>query len=66
MQQELAKHTFQSMVTFGGCRDDFMIVLSRSVTKEVLREQGTEKLLFSMTKTKVLVEIFTAELLDDF
>ncbi|XP_033635880.1 pleckstrin homology domain-containing family H member 1-like isoform X2 [Asterias rubens] len=52
--QELAKHTFQSMVTFGGCRDDFMIVLSRSVTKEVLREQGTEKLLFSMTKTKVL------------
>ncbi|XP_038072316.1 pleckstrin homology domain-containing family H member 1-like isoform X2 [Patiria miniata] len=54
--QELAKHSFQSMVTFGGCRDDFMIVLSQSVTKEVPRERehGTEKLLFSMSKTKVL------------
>ena len=44
------------MVTFGGCRDDFMIVLSQSVTKEVPKEQrehGTEKLLFAMTKTKV-------------
>ncbi|XP_022090512.1 pleckstrin homology domain-containing family H member 1-like isoform X2 [Acanthaster planci] len=54
--QELSKYSFQSMVTFGGCRDDFMIVLSQSVTKEVPRERehGTEKLLFAMTKTKVL------------
>ncbi|XP_066550229.1 pleckstrin homology domain-containing family H member 1 isoform X2 [Amia ocellicauda] len=46
-------YNYQSMITFGGCRDDFMIVVShpkdRSSGKRTL-----EKLVFAMSKPKIL------------
>ncbi|XP_071963475.1 pleckstrin homology domain-containing family H member 1-like isoform X2 [Antedon mediterranea] len=52
----IVTHNYKMVVTFGGCKDDFMLVLSQSISKEVQssREQGTEKLLFVMNKPKIL------------
>nr|CAD7456720.1 unnamed protein product [Timema tahoe] len=45
--QPVAKYLYTSIVTFGGCQDDFMLVVS-------LEEGGgSQKLLFSLSKPKV-------------
>ncbi|KAM9354352.1 pleckstrin homology domain-containing family H member 1 isoform 2-T2 [Pholidichthys leucotaenia] len=49
----LATYPYQSVITFGGCRDDFMVVTSQQ------REAGTgkkcaEKMVFAMAKPKIL------------
>ncbi|XP_068608263.1 LOW QUALITY PROTEIN: pleckstrin homology domain-containing family H member 1 [Brachionichthys hirsutus] len=49
----LATHSYQSVITFGGCRDDFMVVSSRQREPGVGRK-SVEKLLFAMTKLKIL------------
>uniref|UniRef100_A0A6Q2X6T9 Uncharacterized protein n=1 Tax=Esox lucius TaxID=8010 RepID=A0A6Q2X6T9_ESOLU len=48
----LATYSYQSVITFGGCRDDLMVVVSQN------KEQGggkksVEKLVFAMAKPKV-------------
>nr|CAD7396662.1 unnamed protein product [Timema cristinae] len=46
--QPVAKYLYTSIVTFGGCQDDFMLVVS-------LEEGGgSQKLLFSLSKPKIL------------
>uniref|UniRef100_A0A8C2ZCK8 Pleckstrin homology domain containing, family H (with MyTH4 domain) member 1 n=1 Tax=Cyclopterus lumpus TaxID=8103 RepID=A0A8C2ZCK8_CYCLU len=49
----LVTHSYQSVITFGGCRDDFMVVTSQQ------REPGggkksAEKQVFAMAKPKIL------------
>lgn len=54
--QTLERYPYSVVVTFGGCRDDFMLVVSQS-EPEAGRGEGaqvTERLLFSMPKPKVL------------
>lgn len=46
-------YSYQSVITFGGCRDDLMVVVSQT------KEQGggkksVEKLVFAMAKPKIL------------
>ncbi|XP_072031714.1 pleckstrin homology domain-containing family H member 1-like isoform X2 [Amphiura filiformis] len=52
----VSTYSYQLIVTFGGCKEDFMLVLSQSVLKQPQRERehGTEKLLFIMEKPKIL------------
>ncbi|XP_060042931.1 pleckstrin homology domain-containing family H member 2 isoform X3 [Erinaceus europaeus] len=46
----VVSHSYKSLMTFGGCRDDFMIVISSAHPKD----KPPEKLLFAMAKPKVL------------
>ncbi|KAJ8869628.1 hypothetical protein PR048_028621 [Dryococelus australis] len=45
--QPVAKYPYTSVVTFGGCQDDFMLVVSAE------EGGGSQKLLFSLSKPKV-------------
>ncbi|PSN42249.1 Uncharacterized protein C0J52_24805, partial [Blattella germanica] len=46
--QAIARYPYSNIVTFGGCQDDFMLV----VTAE--EATGSQKLLFALSKPKVL------------
>ncbi|XP_077994864.1 pleckstrin homology domain-containing family H member 1-like [Glandiceps talaboti] len=46
----LESHAYKSIVTFGGCRDDFMVVISKGEEAKT----STVKLVFSMSTPKVL------------
>lgn len=46
--QSLARYPYSSVLTFGGCQDDFMLVVT---AEEGL---GSQKLLFSLSKPKVI------------
>uniref|UniRef100_A0A8C6PHV9 Pleckstrin homology domain containing, family H (with MyTH4 domain) member 1 n=1 Tax=Nothobranchius furzeri TaxID=105023 RepID=A0A8C6PHV9_NOTFU len=48
----LVTHPYQSVITFGGCRDDFMVVTSQQRESGVGKKR-VEKLVFAMTKPKV-------------
>ncbi|XP_067011816.2 uncharacterized protein CG43867 [Anabrus simplex] len=43
----IARYVYTSVVTFGGCQDDFMLVVSTD-------EGGSQKLLFALSKPKIL------------
>ncbi|XP_003962303.1 pleckstrin homology domain-containing family H member 1 [Takifugu rubripes] len=49
----LFTYPYQCVVTFGGCRDDFMVVTSQQGEPGVGR-RGVEKLVFAMAKPKIL------------
>lgn len=46
--QALARYAYTSVVTFGGCQEDFMLVVSSDDAV------GSQKLLFSLSKPKIL------------
>ncbi|KDR17120.1 hypothetical protein L798_08377, partial [Zootermopsis nevadensis] len=46
--QTLAKYPYSAVVTFGGCQDDFMLVVSAE------EGVGSQKLLFGLSKPKIL------------
>lgn len=52
LQNTLLSHTYQSVITFGGCRDDFMVVTSQQREPGV-GKKSAEKLIFAMAKPKV-------------
>uniref|UniRef100_A0A6Q2WYD8 Pleckstrin homology, MyTH4 and FERM domain containing H1 n=1 Tax=Esox lucius TaxID=8010 RepID=A0A6Q2WYD8_ESOLU len=57
----LATYSYQSVITFGGCRDDLMVVVSQN------KEQGggkksVEKLVFAMAKPKCYINYWTPSL----
>lgn len=53
-QRAQSNFTYKSVVTFGGCRDDFMLVVSkRCDASQGHSYSKTEKLLFSLSKPKV-------------
>uniref|UniRef100_H3C5E6 Pleckstrin homology domain containing, family H (with MyTH4 domain) member 1 n=1 Tax=Tetraodon nigroviridis TaxID=99883 RepID=H3C5E6_TETNG len=49
----LVSYPYQGVVTFGGCRDDFMVVTSQQGEPGVGR-RSVEKLVFAMAKAKIL------------
>ncbi|XP_075879299.1 pleckstrin homology domain-containing family H member 1 isoform X3 [Nelusetta ayraudi] len=49
----LLSHPYQSVITFGGCRDDFMVVTSQQREPGV-GKKSAEKLIFAMAKPKIL------------
>uniref|UniRef100_A0A3Q3DFW0 Pleckstrin homology domain containing, family H (with MyTH4 domain) member 1 n=1 Tax=Hippocampus comes TaxID=109280 RepID=A0A3Q3DFW0_HIPCM len=49
----LASYSYQSVVTFGGCCDDFLLVASQQ-TESGCGKKSVEKLLFAMAKPKIL------------
>lgn len=54
LQNTLLSHPYQSVITFGGCRDDFMVVTSQQREPGV-GKKSVEKLIFAMAKPKVKV-----------
>lgn len=46
--QPLARHAYSSVLTFGGCQDDLMLVVSAN------EGLGSQKLLFALSKPKIL------------
>ncbi|XP_038639733.1 pleckstrin homology domain-containing family H member 1 isoform X1 [Scyliorhinus canicula] len=46
-------YSYQSVMTFGGCRDDFMVVVSEAKDGN-LTKTTIEKLIFAMAKPKIL------------
>lgn len=53
-QNMLVTHSYQSVITFGGCCDDFMVVTSQQREPGV-GKKNVEKLVFTMAKPKVNV-----------
>ncbi|XP_054652692.1 pleckstrin homology domain-containing family H member 1 isoform X2 [Dunckerocampus dactyliophorus] len=49
----LASYAYQSVITFGGCCDDFMVVTGRQKEPGV-GKKSVEKFLFAMAKPKIL------------
>lgn len=53
----ISRYPYGSVVTFGGCQDDFMLVVianTGSVGDDGLTTNGEQKLLFAMSKPKIL------------
>ncbi|XP_048831202.1 pleckstrin homology domain-containing family H member 1 [Brienomyrus brachyistius] len=46
-------YSYQSVITFGGCRDDLMLVVNQSRDQD-LGKKTAEKLVFAMAKPKIL------------
>uniref|UniRef100_A0A8B9LQY0 Pleckstrin homology domain containing, family H (with MyTH4 domain) member 2 n=1 Tax=Astyanax mexicanus TaxID=7994 RepID=A0A8B9LQY0_ASTMX len=51
----LVSHSHKNIVTFGGCRKNFMLVVSQSSGSNTAREKPTEKHLFTMSASKVRI-----------
>ncbi|XP_034714442.1 pleckstrin homology domain-containing family H member 1 [Etheostoma cragini] len=49
----LVTYSYQSVITFGGCRDDFMVVTSQQREPGVAK-RSAEKVVFVMAKPKIL------------
>lgn len=52
LQHTLVTYSYQSVITFGGCCDDFMVVTSQQREPGV-GKKSVEKLVFAMAKPKV-------------
>ncbi|RXM99213.1 Pleckstrin homology domain-containing family H member 2 [Acipenser ruthenus] len=50
----LVSYRPRNLMTFGGCRDDFMLVVGQSSSNGHPKDKPTEKLLFAMPKPKIL------------
>uniref|UniRef100_A0A4W4FBF7 Pleckstrin homology domain containing, family H (with MyTH4 domain) member 2 n=1 Tax=Electrophorus electricus TaxID=8005 RepID=A0A4W4FBF7_ELEEL len=50
----LVSYSFRKILTFGGCRQDFMLVVAQSSGTSPTREKLTRKHLFSMNPSKIL------------
>lgn len=53
--QPIARYPYTSVLTFGGCQDDFMLVVSAD------EGLGSQKLLFALSKPKVCAILFVLE-----
>ena len=54
LQQPISLYDYRSVITFGGWKDDFMIVVTQLIESAPHHyEHRTQKLLFVMPKTKV-------------
>uniref|UniRef100_A0A673K1F2 Pleckstrin homology domain-containing family H member 1 n=1 Tax=Sinocyclocheilus rhinocerous TaxID=307959 RepID=A0A673K1F2_9TELE len=49
----LVTYPHQSVITFGGCKEDFMLVVSQ-IKEQALGKKTVDKLLFAMAKPKIL------------
>ena len=53
IQKLLVTHPYKSMMTFGGCKQDFMLVVGQSIGTNTGKDKPTEKHLFAMDASKV-------------
>lgn len=53
VQKPLVSHPYKNLMTFGGCKHDFMLVLGQSVGTNTSKDRPTEKHLFAMDNSKV-------------
>ncbi|XP_066534880.1 pleckstrin homology domain-containing family H member 2 [Hoplias malabaricus] len=49
----LVSYSHKDIVTFGGCHEDFMLVVSQSSGSNTLKDKLTEKYLFTMSASKI-------------
>uniref|UniRef100_A0AAR2KVQ1 Pleckstrin homology domain containing, family H (with MyTH4 domain) member 2 n=1 Tax=Pygocentrus nattereri TaxID=42514 RepID=A0AAR2KVQ1_PYGNA len=62
----LASYSHKNIVMFGGCRQDFMLVVSQGSASNTVRDKPTEKLLYAMNPSKLCYlkcKIFEAQCL---
>nr|XP_015218797.1 PREDICTED: pleckstrin homology domain-containing family H member 2 [Lepisosteus oculatus] len=50
----LVSYMHRNLMTFGGCKDDFMLVVGQSIGNSPAKDKPTEKHLFAMDKPKIL------------
>lgn len=53
VQKPLASHTYKNLMTFGGCKQDFMLIVGKSSSTNTSKDKPTEKHLFAMDASKV-------------
>uniref|UniRef100_A0A4W3GYM0 Pleckstrin homology, MyTH4 and FERM domain containing H2 n=1 Tax=Callorhinchus milii TaxID=7868 RepID=A0A4W3GYM0_CALMI len=51
---EYTTYLYKVIMTFGGCRDDFMLVVGQMMDIVRVKDKPTEKLLFALSKPKIL------------
>uniref|UniRef100_UPI0037E74C52 pleckstrin homology domain-containing family H member 2 n=1 Tax=Semicossyphus pulcher TaxID=241346 RepID=UPI0037E74C52 len=49
----LVSHPYKSLMTFGGCRQDFMLVVGQSIGTNAGKDKPTDKHLFAMDASKI-------------
>ncbi|GCB67563.1 hypothetical protein scyTo_0010265, partial [Scyliorhinus torazame] len=63
----ITTYVYTSIVTFGGCRDDFMLVIGKTADGIGTKDKPTQKLLFDMSKPKILeITLLTASYINGF
>lgn len=53
VQKLLVTHPYKNLMTFGGCKQDFMLVVGQSISSNTSKDKPTEKHLFAMDVSKV-------------
>ncbi|XP_056291232.1 pleckstrin homology domain-containing family H member 2 [Pseudoliparis swirei] len=49
----LASHSFKNLMTFGGCKQDFMLVVGQNIGGNTSKDKPTEKHLFATDASKI-------------
>uniref|UniRef100_A0A8C4EP98 Pleckstrin homology domain containing, family H (with MyTH4 domain) member 2 n=1 Tax=Dicentrarchus labrax TaxID=13489 RepID=A0A8C4EP98_DICLA len=49
----LVSHPYKNLMTFGGCKQDFMLVVGQSIGSNTSKDKPTEKHLFAMDVSKI-------------
>ncbi|CAN9500031.1 unnamed protein product [Ophioblennius macclurei] len=49
----LVSHPYKTLMTFGGCKQDFMLVVGQSIGASAGKDKPTEKHLFAMNASKI-------------
>uniref|UniRef100_A0A3Q1G8E2 Pleckstrin homology domain containing, family H (with MyTH4 domain) member 2 n=1 Tax=Acanthochromis polyacanthus TaxID=80966 RepID=A0A3Q1G8E2_9TELE len=49
----LVSHSYKNLMTFGGCKQDFMLVVGQSISTSASKDKPTEKHLFAMDASKI-------------
>ncbi|KAI3362950.1 hypothetical protein L3Q82_011620, partial [Scortum barcoo] len=49
----LVSHPYKNLMTFGGCKQDFMLVVGQSISTNASKDKPTEKHLFAMDASKI-------------
>ncbi|XP_074503019.1 pleckstrin homology domain-containing family H member 2 isoform X2 [Sebastes fasciatus] len=49
----LVSHPYKNLMTFGGCKQDFMLVVGQSIGANASKDKPTEKHLFAMDASKI-------------
>lgn len=52
-QKLLVCYSYKNLMTFGGCKQDFMLVMGQNVGTNASKDKPTEKHLFAMDPSKV-------------
>lgn len=52
-QKLLVSHPYKNVMTFGGCKQDFMLVVGQNVGTSTTKDKATTKHVFAMDASKV-------------